>query len=115
MKQKIIDWYSERHYQPHKMIRAGDRWGYNQTQIESAMIHCYNKIVNEDKLIHDIDVARYVKNVCKDVDIEVRSKELQILYESKDRLDRYKAAVGATCIITAIIHVLLTLFYLTLI
>ena len=115
MKQKIIDWYTERHYQPHKMLMIGRERGHSQEQIESAMIHCYNKIVNEGKLIHDIDVARYVKNVCKDIDIEVRGKELQILYESKDRLDRYKAAVGATCVITAMVHVLLTLFYLTLI
>lgn len=115
MEQKIRDWYIERCYHPHMMLSTGKMWGFTQVQIESAMIHCHHKIVNEGKLVHDIDVARYVRNVCRDVDTEVRSKELEVLYESKDRLDRYKAAVGATCIITAMIHVLLTLFYITLI
>lgn len=115
MTPEIVKWYSERDYQPHKMLQAGKRWGFNQPQIESAMIHCHHKIVNEGKQVFDHDVARYVKNVCKDVEVEVRTKELQILYESKDRLDRYKSATIATCVITAMIHSLLTLFYITLI
>ena len=115
MNKEIIQWYSERYYQPHKMLKKGIEWGYTQSQIESAMIHCHHKIVNEGKQIFDYDVARYVKNVCRDVDVSIRGKELQILYESKDRLDRYKSATIATCVITAMIHGLLTLFYITLI
>ena len=115
MTPEIVQWYSERYYQPHKMLQAGKRDGFNQAQVESAMIHCHHKIVHEDKLIHDCDVARYVKNVCRDVDVAVRGKELTILYESKDRLDRYKSATIATCVITAMIHGLLILYYITLI
>lgn len=114
MKPEIVKWYSERYYQPHKMIQAGIRWGFDQAQVESAMIHCYHKIVNENKLVHDCDVARYVRNVCKDVEVAIRTEELAILYESKDRLDRYKNCVIATCVITVIINALLTLFYITL-
>ncbi len=115
MTPEIVKWYSERHYQLHKMRQAGKRWGFNQPQIESAMTHCHHKIVNEGKLIHDCDVARYVKNVCKDVDVKVRTKELQILYESKDRLERYKSTIIGTCIIMTMIHGLLILYYITLV
>ncbi len=115
MTPETIKWYSDRHYQPHKMIQIGERWGFTQAQIEAAMSHCYYKIVHEGKQIFDHDVARYVKNICKDVDVETRSKELQILYESKDRLDAYKSAIIGTCITTALIHGLLILYYITLI
>lgn len=115
MKQEIIDWYSERHYQPHKMIQAGKRWGFNQTQVEAAMSHCYYKIVNEKKQILDVDVARYVRNVAKEIEVEIRTEELQILYESKDRLDMYKSAILGTCIISALVHGLLILYYITLV
>ena len=79
MTPEIVEWYSERHYQPHKMLQAGKRWGFTQPQIESAMIHCYHKITNEGKQVFDHDVARYVKNVAKDIEVEVRTEELQIL------------------------------------
>ena len=78
MKQEIIEWYTERHYQPHKLLVIGTtKWGFSQTQIESAMIHCYYKIVKEGKKISDIDVARYVRNVCKKVEVVKREKELR--------------------------------------
>lgn len=111
MKKEMVDWYSERHYQPHKLIVKGIKNGFPQHMTEAAMIHCYNKIVFEKKKILDIDVARYIKNVCRDVDTRQREIELQLLYDSKDRLDRYKNVVAGVCVATALIHLLLTVFY----
>ncbi len=115
MDKEIVKWYTERHYQPHKMIQAGKRWGFNQAQVEAAMSHCYYKIVHEGKQILDVDVARYVRNVAKEIEVEIRTEELKVLYESKDRLDMYKSAILGTCIISALVHVLLILFYTTLV
>ncbi len=115
MEQKIRDWYAERHYQPHMMISVGKTWGFSQAQVESSMIHCYNKIVNEDKLIHDVDIARYVRNVCKDIDTEVHSQELEVLYNSNSLLKDYKLTIGGVCIALVLIHGLLVLYYSTLV
>ena len=109
MKQEIIDWYSERHYQPYKMFNA---WGYSQAQVEVAMEHCYNKIVKEGKQILDCDVARYVKNVCKDTDVTVRTQELKVLYESQDKLKEYKRIMFASFTIGILLNSLLWFFYL---
>lgn len=111
MKQEIIDWYSERHYQPHKLFNA---WGYSQAQVEVAMEHCYNKIVNEGKQISDIDVARYVKNVCKDVDVAVHEQKLKVLYESEDKLKEYKRTAFGVFTIGILINILLWVFFITL-
>ena len=111
MKQEIIDWYSERHYQPYKMFNA---WSYSQAQVEVAMEHCYNKIVNEGKHILDSDVARYVKNVCKDTDVTVRVQELKVLYESQDKLQEYKRTAFGVFTISVIINILLWVFFITL-
>ena len=116
MKQEIIDWYTERSYEPHKLISLFNaRHGYSQSRVESAMIHCYDKIVHERKKITDNDVARYVKNVAKDVEVIERMKELKVLYESKDRLDRYKHTVLGVCVIQILLHGLMILYYITLV
>ncbi len=114
MKKEIVGWYSDRHYQPHKMISAfSSRHDFSQAQIEAAMIHCYNKIVNEGKLILDVDVARYVRNVCKDVDTEERDRDLMVLYESKDKLESYNRIAAGFFAGGALIGALLLLFYAT--
>ncbi len=114
MNKEIIKWYSKRHFQPHKMIKVlGARHDFSQAQVESAMIHCYNKIVNEGKMILDVDVARYVKNVCKDVDTSERDKELVVLYESRDSLEMYKRTAFLICSAGALIGILISLAYIT--
>jgi len=114
MKQAVVGWYSERHFQPSKMIRIlGARHGFSQAQIEAAMIHCHNKIVNEGKLVLDVDVARYVRSVCKDVDYKERDSELKELYESKDKLDRHRTYAFGFLTIGSLIGALLWLVYAT--
>ena len=112
MKKEIIDWYSERHYEPHKMFSVGTSWGYTREQVEAAMEHCYNKIVNEGKVIHNIDVARYVKNVCKDVDVSVKSIELKELYESNRKWKEGKQIMLAFFAGNILFNILLWLFFL---
>ena len=111
MRQKIRDWYSERHYQPHKMINAGIKWGFNQVQIESSMIYCYGKIVDEGKKISDGDVARYVRNVCKDVETIERGKELVELYESRTMLKEYKETALCLGIVGILINVIIIIYF----
>lgn len=113
MKKEVIQWYSKRHYQPHKMIVAGERWGYDQAQVEASMIHCYGKIVNKGKPVFDIDVARYVRNVCKDVDTAERDQELYVLYESKDKLESYGRIAAGLSAGGVLVSALLLLFYVT--
>lgn len=109
MKHEIIEWYSKRHYEPHKMFSV---LGYPREQIEAAMEHCYNKIVNEGKIIHDIDIARYVKNVCKDVDVSIKTIELKELYESKQKWKEGKRIMFAFFAGNVLINILLWLFIL---
>lgn len=112
MKQEIIDWYSEREYQPAKMFKVGSRWGHSRNQIEVAMVHCYNKIVNEGKKISDCDVARYVKNVCREADDTKYTQKLKDLYESEDKLKEYKRIAFSIFTIGLLLNALLWFFYL---
>jgi len=113
MKQKIFEWYVERHYNPHKMHAAAYKWGFTQAQVEAAMEHCYNKIVNEGKKVLDIDVARYVKNVCKEVDTTVKDAELKELYKSNDKWKKGKQLMFAFFTINILINIMLWLFFLS--
>lgn len=113
MKKEIIDWYSERHYQLHKMINAGAAKRLNQSQIEYAMIHCYTKIVNENKKISDVDIARYVFNVATDADCSQRDTELKELYQSKEKIKEWKQLIFAYFTGSILIHILMILFHLS--
>jgi len=112
MKQEIIDWYSERHYQPEKMFIAGNRWGYSRDKVESAMIHCHNKIVNEEKDVADIYVARYVRNICKEHDNKEYQRYLTDLYQSSDKLKEYKLFMFSVLTIGGLLNLLFWFFIL---
>lgn len=78
MKKKIIDWYSERHYPPKKVINIGiKRHSLSRKKVEAAMGHCYNKI-QEGKPVEDIDIARYIFNVAKKTDCSKYEKEAEV-------------------------------------
>jgi len=67
MQQEIIEWFSIRHLEPHKLISKGHKRGISKANTEAAMEHCYNKIIH-GKRVPDIDIARYVWNVARDID-----------------------------------------------
>jgi len=76
MKQKIIDWYSERHYHPQKVIKVGRKHGRSKAQVMAAMEHCYHKI-QAGKDIPAIDIARYIFNVARDIDCSEYEKHIK--------------------------------------
>ena len=76
MKKEIIDWYSERHFHPHKVIKVGRKHGRTEEQVLAAMEHCYHKI-QDGKNIPAIDIARYIFNVAKDVDCSEYEKRIK--------------------------------------
>ena len=75
MKQEIIDWYSERHFHPQKVIKVGRKHGRSKAQVMAAMEHCYHKI-QAGKDIPNIDIARYIFGVAKDIDCSEYEKRL---------------------------------------
>jgi len=123
MNQEIIDWYSERHYQPQKVINVGIKHGLTRPQVEAAMVHCYHKIVGELKQIQDIDVARYVFNIAKDVDASKYAKRLELLKDTEAKIQRIEAeadfkvresknSMYASWAFIGLINILVWLFYL---
>jgi len=111
MKKEIIDWYSERYYQPQKVINAGKRYGLSQAQIEAAMVYCYYKIMSGKK-VSDIDVARYVFNVAKDVDASAYEKRLEASFNAEKKLRDAKETMYASWAFIGILNLLAWLFLL---
>jgi len=109
MDQKIIDWYSERHFQLHKMVHAGMARGLERSQIESAMVHCWKKI-QDGKLIHDIDLARYVFNVAKIIDDSIYIKRLAILTNLQQENNDYKYLAWYYFGVFSLINIVLLIF-----
>lgn len=118
MRSKVLKWYSDRYYPITKMLNAGVTWGFTHDQVIDAMEHCHNKIAIEGKQVHDYDVARYVKNVCIDNDGIRQERELRVSYDLSDKYDemlkRDRDTKVALCVLTFMVHALMTLFYVTL-
>ena len=98
MDQKIIDWYSERHFQLHKMVQVGFQRGLTRPQVESAMVHCWKKI-QDGKPIQDIDIAKYVFNVAKVVDATIYKKRLEIIVDLEQENAALKFYCGVFCLV----------------
>ena len=92
MNQEIIDWYSDRHYQPHKMFAVGKTRDHSQAKIETSMVHCYDKIIS-GKRISDIDVARYVFNIAKNVDASKYEERLRVLLDAENEIKVLKKSI----------------------
>lgn len=73
MNKKTIEWYSDRHYQPSKVIKAGRRRGLHPYFTKEAMKHCYKKI-QDGKEINDIEIGRYIFNKAKNIRAERRDE-----------------------------------------
>ncbi len=108
MKQEILDWYAERHFQLHKMVHMGLQRGLNRTQVEAAMTHCWKKI-QEGKPIQDIDVARYVFNVGKVVDDTIYKKRLEIIDELEARASRAEICLRIYSVVFCLVNLFLYL------
>lgn len=83
MKKEILDWYAERYQEAHKQIENGLIFGLSKRQIEAAMEHCYNKIVNEGKPIPDNEIAWYIRNIAKDIDTSGIEEEHRLIENAK--------------------------------
>jgi hypothetical protein len=71
MNKEMIEWYSDRHYNLKKVLKAGRRRGLHPYFIREAMKHCYQK-VQDGKDVHDIQIGRYIFNKAKDIREEGR-------------------------------------------
>lgn len=86
MKKEIIDWYSNNHYHPDKVVRVGiERFGLSEPKVLAAMEHCYHKIHNGKK-IPMIDVARYVFNVSKNINASDYKEKLKLIEYAEDKI-----------------------------
>lgn len=112
MKQEIINWYSERHYQPDKMLRAGAKRGFTPAQVEAAMVYCYNKI-RAGKKVLDVDVARYVWNVIKGLDAGEYEKHNRSISEYRSQLKKQKEDFFASLMVIILVNLLIWLAYFT--
>lgn len=81
MKKNVIEFFNKRFLQPYKVVQKGKLQGLVEKKIRAAMIHCYYKIKDEDKVIPDIELARYVFNVARDATAADYEKEILALEE----------------------------------
>jgi len=92
MQKHIIEYYNKRQIEPFKLIQKGKRQGLSERRIKAAMKHCYYKIIDEQKKIPDIELARYVFNTARDFMAKDFEKELITIEESKNKTERWKLA-----------------------
>jgi len=84
MKKEILDWYAGKSLEIHKQVELGAVFNLSQHQIEAAMEHCYKKIVHERKPVPDNQIAWYVRNVAKDIDVSGVVEEHALIEKAKD-------------------------------
>jgi hypothetical protein len=85
VREEVLSWYKEKRFEPSKVIQVGiNRHGLTKSQIEAALEHCYDKIL-EGKKIPDLEIARYVFNVAKEIDAKKyeQSNALLVHFEKK--------------------------------
>jgi len=83
MKKEIFDWYEERYLPVHRQITLGQKFGLSKFHVEAAMVHCYNKIVNEDKKIPGCQIAWYIRNVAKNIDTSGIEEDHRLIENAK--------------------------------
>lgn len=66
MEAKIAQWYTDKGFGIKRIMYQARRQGIDRQSVLAAMTHCYKKIVEDGKLIHDIDIIRYVFSVARD-------------------------------------------------
>lgn len=90
MKKEIFDWYEERCLPVHRQIILGQKFGLSKFHVEAAMEYCYNRIANEGKKIPDCQIAWYIRNVAKNIDITGIEEEHRLIENSKAVVDEVK-------------------------
>ena len=90
MKREIYDWYAKRHYPYHRLIKIGvEKQKLTKLQLEAAMLHCYLRI-QEGKQVQDIELARYVFNVARDIDVTEYGAQYDQLYQAEQTGIKFK-------------------------
>ena len=66
MREEVTKYFNDRHLELYKLVNRGAKYNLPEHIIIDAMIHCYGKIMS-GKEIPDIELARYVFNVAKEI------------------------------------------------
>lgn len=112
MKKEIIDWYSDNHYNPYKLVRIGEnRLGLSEPKVLAAMEHCYYKIHNGKK-VQMIDVARYVFNVARDIKSEDYEKKIDFLKNAENEIKTSRRNMYISWSLSVVFNILFWAFLL---
>ncbi len=111
MKQEIIDFYNQNNMPPYKVIEKGMQSGIVRHRMETAMEHCFNKIMFEGKAISPIDLFRYTLNVAQDLKENdfIFDNNLAEYYRMRFRHTRLIMYLSFAAI--GIIHLILFIYY----